>query len=171
MRVNKISQVEGPVRAACQASSKPPPRILVVDDEPDIRRLNTEVLVESGYQVDAAKDGVAAWQALHTGRYDLLIADNTMPEVTGLELIKKMNSEGMNLPVILMSATLPMEELRLQPWRNIRATLSKPYTLVELLITVEKVLHATDDTSAQPVVVENWQSRPSAGGLRGRWDL
>ena len=149
MRDHRILKMGESGRATCQCSP-PPLRILVVDDEPDIRRLNTEVLADSGYRVDTAPDGVAAWRALNEGCYDLLIADNTMPAVTGLELIRKMHSEGMQLPVILMSATMPTEELRMHAWRNIRATLNKPYTLVELLGTVAKVLHPTEGVGTPP---------------------
>ena len=42
--------------------TRPPPRILVVEDEPDIRRLNAEVLKSFGYKVDTAEDGTAGWK-------------------------------------------------------------------------------------------------------------
>jgi PleD family two-component response regulator len=48
-------------------------RILVVDDEPDIRRINAMVLHRAGYHVDTAEDGVFAWEALGASRYDLMI--------------------------------------------------------------------------------------------------
>jgi len=44
--------------------TKPPHRILVVEDDTDIRQLNTEVIIGAGYQVDAAEDGAVAWDAL-----------------------------------------------------------------------------------------------------------
>ena len=90
MKGNNISKPEAgaSASAALQCRTNPPQRILVVEDDAQIRRLNTEVLMESGFQVDAAEDGVAAWQALNTSRYDLMITDNNMPIVTGLELIK-----------------------------------------------------------------------------------
>lgn len=162
MKESKIVPAKGPAREAIQWPTNVPPRILVVEDDADIRRLNTEVLSDSGYQVDAAKDGVAAWQALNTDRYDLLITDNNMPRVTGLELIKKMRSEDMTLPIILMSGTLPMEELDRHPWLKIQATLLKPYTLAELLVTVKKVLCMTAaDASQQIAPPQNWQNLPS----------
>ncbi len=155
-----------PVGAAINGTTNSPPRILVVDDELDICSLNAEVLLELGYHVDAANDGAAAWRALNAGHYDLLITDNNMPAVTGLELIKKLRAEDMKLPVILMSATLPAEELAAHPWLQIQATLKKPYTLAELVVTVRKVLHANGGSREQFAPAENWQNLPSASGLR-----
>lgn len=51
-------------------------------------RLNAEILMRVGYEVDATEDGQAAWQALNAGSYDLLITDNNMPKVTGVELLQ-----------------------------------------------------------------------------------
>src|ERR1700728_686053 len=88
--------------------ANPPCRILLVDDDSHLLELNAVALIRFGYDVDTAEDGAAAWQALHDINisYDLLITDNKMPKVTGLELIKKMRSEEMTLPVILASGTI-----------------------------------------------------------------
>lgn len=91
----------------------PPPRILVVDDEPDTRQLLSEVLIDSGCRVDTAADGEAAWQVLHATRHDpdcyhLLIIDNNMPKLSGIELIRRLRSARMALPVILALGTTPI---------------------------------------------------------------
>ncbi|MBE0544257.1 MAG: response regulator, partial [Verrucomicrobia bacterium] len=80
-------------------------RILVVDDDDSIRQLNTAVLTRAGYTVDAAEDGVVAWHALNAESYDLLITDNNMPALTGIELLQKMRAARMCLPVIVASGT------------------------------------------------------------------
>jgi DNA-binding response OmpR family regulator len=166
MKENKISQTGAPARAALQCPTNPPQRILVVEDDAEIRRLNSEVLTESGYQVDAAEDGVEAWHALNTKHYDLMITDNNMPIVTGLELIKKLRAEDMTLPVILMSGTMPTEELEQHPWLQIQATLIKPYTLAELFKTVKEVLVTTSDACEQNTLPLNWQRLPPTVGAR-----
>jgi len=51
----------------------------VVEDEPNIRQLNTGVLIKSGYDVDAAEDGAAAWEALNADSYDLMITTTKCP--------------------------------------------------------------------------------------------
>jgi len=123
-------------------------RILLVDDDSYVLELNAVALIRFGYDVDTAEDGAAAWQALHdiNVNYNLLITDNKMPKVTGLELIKMMRFEEMTLPVILASGTIPTEELKQYPWLLLDATLSKPFTTAELLDTVKKVLRTTERT-------------------------
>jgi DNA-binding response OmpR family regulator len=130
--------------AASQNYANPTHRILLVDDDVYARELNAGVLIRFGYNVDTAEDGAAAWKALNDHAYDLLITDNRMPRVTGLELIKKLRSVDMTLPVILASGTVPVEELKRNPWMNLDATLPKPFTLAELLDTVIKVLQAAE---------------------------
>jgi two-component system, chemotaxis family, chemotaxis protein CheY len=119
-------------------------RILLVDDDLYARELNAGVLIRAGYLVDTAEDGATAWKILNDGHYDLLITDNRMPRVTGMELIKKLRSEDMTVPIILASGTAPTEELARHPWLNLDATLSKPFTIADLLDTVKKVLAAAD---------------------------
>jgi len=93
-----------------------PHRILVVDDDSDIRRLNAEVLKSSGYEVDTAEDGeVGLEKVLHAvsyapDSYDLLITDYQMPKLSGLDLVKKLRAERMALPVIIATGTLPKEK-------------------------------------------------------------
>jgi|SRR5580698_8383439 DNA-binding response OmpR family regulator len=132
--------------------------ILVVDDDEDIRRLNAEALVSSGYQVDTAVDGARAWDALQIESYDLLLTDYGMPQVNGLNLIKKMRAAHMTIPVILVSGTVLTEELT-HPRVRIDVMLRKPYTLDELLASVRKVLHAP-----RPQIRKN--GRPLNGSSR-----
>jgi two-component system, OmpR family, alkaline phosphatase synthesis response regulator PhoP len=121
----------------------PPHRILVVDDEPDIRRLNAAVLMDSGYHVDDVEDGAIAWETLQLKSYHLLITDNEMPKVSGVELLKKLHATRMAVPVIMATGTWPHEEFTRQPWLQPAAKLLKPYTIVELLGAVQEVLRAT----------------------------
>lgn len=142
MEENQIRQPGEPIRAALQCQTSRPHRILVVDDDPLIIELNVERLIAAGYHVDAATDGAVAWDILQLNNYDLIITDNTMPRMTGLELIEKMRSGGMVVPVIMASGTLLKEELTQYPRLQPVAMLPKPYTGVELLEMVKKVLGA-----------------------------
>jgi CheY-like chemotaxis protein len=111
----------------------------MVEDDGDIRRINTQVLTQSGFQVDAAEDGAVAWDTLQRNRYDLMVTDNDMPKVTGLELLHKLHAARMALPVIMATGQEP-RELTLCPWLQPAALLIKPYTFAELLGTVKNVL-------------------------------
>jgi DNA-binding response OmpR family regulator len=135
--------------APLQRNSKSSYHILLVDDDFYLRELHAEVLIRSGYNVNTAADGAAAWNALNDVGYDLLITDNNMPILTGLGLIKKLRSNGFLLPIILASGTVPMEELSQNSGLRIDATLQKPFSTYELLITVKNILFAIDKVPKQ----------------------
>ena len=169
LKDNKIPQIGEPASAPVQCRTSPPRRILVVDDEPDLRRLNAEVLESSGYHVDTAEDGKAGWEALHATRhapesYALLITDHDMPGLSGLALVKKLRAARMALPVIVATGTLPTEDLFTRyPWLQPAAALVKPYSIEQLLGTVEKVLRAAASPGGEIAPPPNG---PSNGGLR-----
>jgi CheY-like chemotaxis protein len=117
-----------------------PLRILVVDDEAAVRRLITGALAPFGYLVDVAEDGALAWEILQARRYDLLITDNQMPKVTGIELLQKLHASAADLPVIMATGSVPDDEFARNPWLQPASTLVKPFTLDALLDTVKKVL-------------------------------
>lgn len=120
-----------------------PDCILVVDDDADMRQLSTEALVQAGYEVDVAEDGAVAWDKLQLKSYDLLVTDNNMPKVSGVELIKQLRAAGMTLPIIMVTGILPKNEFIQYPWPQPDATLPKPYIIEELLGTVSELLRAT----------------------------
>lgn len=128
----------------------PPRRILVADDEPLIRQLYTEVLVDAGHQVDAAENGLVAWDALQVSAYDLLITDNEMPKATGVDLLKKIHVARMTLPVMMATATFPEEVFIRYPEIQPAVTLLKPHTVTEFLEAVEEVLCIHDGVLADP---------------------
>jgi DNA-binding response OmpR family regulator len=125
--------------------TSPPEHILVVEDDSCIRELNTEMLTHFGYAVDAAEDGAAGWVALNADDYDLLITDNSMPGLSGVELLKKLYAARMEMPVIMATGTVPAEEFVRYPWLQPAATVLKPYSFAEMLHTVKKVLGAAND--------------------------
>jgi CheY-like chemotaxis protein len=121
------------------------PRILVVDDESHVRLLNSEVLKKAGYVVDVAANGADGWTALQTTAYDLLITDNVMPGVTGLEMVKKLRESQMIVPVIMATGTCPKEEIARNPELQPAALLLKPFASDLLVATVKKVLELPKD--------------------------
>jgi DNA-binding response OmpR family regulator len=168
--------LENPSEKISGALQKNPPRpphtILLVDDELRARELHAGALISAGYDVNTAKDGADAWNALNLVTYDLLITDNRMPRVTGMELIKKLRSEDMMMPVILASGTVPAEELKRHPWLLLDATLEKPYTVAQLLEVVKQVLRSADNARIRvekdfPVILKAMSElEPSLFGFR-----
>lgn len=116
--------------------------ILLAEDNADLLRLEFETLVHAGYRVYIAEDGEAAWTALNalnrqSDGYDLLITDNDMPKLSGIQLLQKLRAEHLDLPVIMTSGMLPAGVERL----DLAAILQKPFSREELVKTVEGVLH------------------------------
>ena len=107
-----------------------------------MRNFIAKTLMACGYCVDSAEDGAVAWDRLQANKYDLLITDNRMPNVSGFKLIEKVRAAGMALPVIMATGIDPEEELTQQPWLRPAAVLLKPYSRAEFLGTVKSVLGA-----------------------------
>jgi DNA-binding response OmpR family regulator len=164
----KISQIENPASTPPQHRPNPTHHILVVEDDRAIRRFNAEKLINSGYQVDTAEDGAAGWEALQLNRYHLLITNQHLPGVSGVELLHKIHTARMSLPVIMATRNLPTWEFALHPWLLPATMLLKPYTYDRLLGTVKNVLYAT--ASGRPDIAPTpiWQRQPSAVGLQLR---
>ncbi len=140
--------------------SSPRQRILVVEDDAAIRRLNTEVLTYSGYLVDAAEDGAVAWDALQDQNYDLLVTDNTMPRLTGLELIERLQLALIHLPVIMATASAPDQQFTRYKLLPPPKVLLKPYTFHELLAAVKGVLYAAHAPLGKLAPPPNWLPQP-----------
>ena len=137
-------------------------RILVVDEDRDLRQLYADALAGHGYHIDGAEDGAAAWEALRANRYHILITEHEMPNLTGVELVRKLRAAHMALPVVMAAKRLPTHELARNPSLQLAATLSKPFAVDALLNTVKNVLRATDSPREQTDPQPNKQTQPSA---------
>ena len=127
-----------PASTKTGCETHPTPRILVVDDDGEILRFSATMLARSSYQVDAAADGAA------------------------VELIKKLHSAHMALPVILASGAMPEDDFNLQ----LAATLQKPFTVDALLGTVQEVLRVTVSPHEQMEPPPIGQSQPPDDDFR-----
>ena len=121
-----------------------PHRVLVVDDDCAARQFSIQALAGSGYDADGVKDGAAGWEALQTCDYDLVITDNQMPRMTGIEMIAKLRSARMTVPVIMATRCLPTEEFDRKPWLEPDLTLERPFSNDDLLAAVKEILGPDD---------------------------
>jgi DNA-binding NtrC family response regulator len=66
--------------------------------------------------MDAAENGATSWEELQANSYNLLIADQKIPKVSGVELLKKIHAAHIALPVIMATKTLPTRKFSQLPW-------------------------------------------------------
>jgi DNA-binding response OmpR family regulator len=79
-------------------------RILIVDDEPNVRLVFRTALESAGYDSSTAEDGEAALKALHDDPVDLILLDLQMPGLGGMEVLQRLRDEGFNIPVVIITA-------------------------------------------------------------------
>ena len=79
-------------------------RILVVEDEKHLNRIISEAVEDEGYSVDSCYNGVEALEYLACADYDVIILDIMMPKMNGLEVVRRLRSEGNNTPVLFLTA-------------------------------------------------------------------
>jgi two-component system nitrogen regulation response regulator NtrX len=118
-------------------------RILVVDDEADIRGLLKEILAEEGYEVEVAADATQARTSRATHVPDLVLLDIWMPDTDGITLLREWSAtDGYDCPVVMMSGhgtvETAVEATRLGAFDFVE----KPLSLTKLLRTVERALDA-----------------------------
>jgi two-component system nitrogen regulation response regulator NtrX len=118
-------------------------KILVVDDESDIRRLLQEILTEEGYEVEVAADASQARAARTRQTPDLVLLDIWMPDTDGITLLREWSNEATeSCPVVMMSGhgtvETAVEATRLGAYDFVE----KPLSLAKLLRTVERALDA-----------------------------
>ncbi len=120
------------------------PYILVVDDEPDIRQLVSEILEDEGYQVEMADNAASARDQKNQRQPQLILLDIWMPDTDGITLLKEWVAEEKPLcPVIMMSGHGSVESAVEATRLGAYDFLEKPLSLAKLLLTVERALEAS----------------------------
>jgi DNA-binding NtrC family response regulator len=120
------------------------PRILVVDDEPDIRRLVSEILADEGYQVAMAENANDARALKKSVDPSLILLDIWMPDTDGITLLKEWVAESPRLcPVVMMSGHGSVEAAVEATRLGAYDFLEKPLSLAKLLLIVERALEAS----------------------------
>ncbi|MES2424833.1 MAG: response regulator [Pseudomonadota bacterium] len=115
--------------------------ILVVDDEPGIRELLSEILNDEGHNIELAENASQARAARALARPDLVLLDIWMPDTDGVTLLKEWSASGaLTMPVIMMSGHATIDTAVEATRIGAQAFLEKPITLQKLLKAVEQGL-------------------------------
>lgn len=141
-------------------------RVLIIDDEPEIRRGLTVGLAQEGFTCTACPDGISAIHELHDSRekgigYDYLVTDIFMPDIDGLKILKVIKSEFPELPVLVITGfgNEQLEQTALSEQNT--GFLDKPFEIPTLVEALEKLTPA-GTTGERPVS----EAEDSGGGIR-----
>ena len=118
-------------------------RILLVDDDPQIRDLLSDALAGEGHECSCAANGALGFKALQEAAFDLVVMDLIMPEAEGIETIMKIRNDGHRIPILAISGGIPMvpTNFLLAAGRlGADRTLAKPFELSEFMGVVEELL-------------------------------
>jgi signal transduction histidine kinase/ActR/RegA family two-component response regulator len=125
-------------------------RVLVVDDDDQIREILSEMLSLDGHDTTSCPDGYSALKSLGNGRYDIMITDLGMPGMSGLDLAAAAHEKSPEMPIAMITGwgtQLDHDEVTL---KGIRAVLSKPFHLKDVKALVSELTseHATETSSS-----------------------
>ena len=144
-----------------------PLRLLVVDDDRDLRALVASFLAQHGYSVDTASDGVALRRALARARYDLIVLDIMMPGDDGLVLCRTLRAQSA-VPIIFLTAASEAMDRILGLEMGADDYLTKPFAPRELLARIRAVLRRVDPLAsvhradpAERLAFEGWRIWPA----------
>jgi DNA-binding NtrC family response regulator len=118
--------------------------ILVVDDEHSLCEMMRIMLTKEGYEVDTEQNGHDAVGRLAEKRYDLVIADLKMPEMSGLELLDRARAQHTDLPVIVMTAFASVDTAIEALKKGATDYITKPFKIDEIKLAIRQTLETFD---------------------------
>ncbi|MBO9638377.1 response regulator [Siphonobacter aquaeclarae] len=111
-------------------------RLLIIEDEPKTVQSVRQGLEENGYEVDIAYDGLIGKHLAKKNPYDLIVSDIIMPGLNGVELTRELRSEGVETPVLLLTALGSIDEKLMGFDAGADDYLVKPFEFAELLARI-----------------------------------
>jgi two-component system response regulator MprA len=115
---------------------QPQPNVLIVDDDPELRRFLAGELKADGYGVESAGTGQEALTRIRGGEWDLVLLDWTLPDFSGVEVCRRMRASGLDTPVLMLTARDAVSERVEALDAGADDYLTKPFSIEELLARV-----------------------------------
>jgi DNA-binding NtrC family response regulator len=134
--------------------------ILVIDDEKSIRKALSEILINEGYKVDEAVDGLEGYNLIKTKKYNCVLCDIKMPRLDGMEMLDKLLVEKIDVPVIMISGHGTLDNAVEAVKKGAFDFVSKPPDLNRLLITIRNAIEKCS------LVSETKSLKRKVGGLQ-----
>lgn len=124
-------------------------KILIVEDEPNMRTGLKDNLEFEGYQVDLAEDGVTGLNKILEKKYNLVLLDVMLPKMSGLDVCKTARKEGIATPIILLTAKGEEIDKVLGLELGADDYITKPFSLRELLARIKAILRRSQDIQTE----------------------
>lgn len=115
-------------------------RILVAEDEENTRRATVRSLQLAGYSAEGAGNGIEAIRKLNESDFDLLLLDIRMPDMDGIEVMRRLEKSGRTIPIIILTAFATLESAITAVKAGAQDFLVKPQHIREILAAIEKAL-------------------------------
>ena len=145
-------------------------RILVIEDEKLIRWSLRQQLEKHDYQVSEAENGEQARKKWRSESYDLVLLDIKLPDANGLDLLRELNEQDPDLPVIMMTAYSSVESVVEAMKRGAFDYITKPFNLDEVIMTVGKALEVTELRREVRAIKQSFESRFGFDKVIGKSD-
>lgn len=120
-------------------------KVLLVEDEKTLSRVLVKVLKNNNYVVDAVYNGEDALDYLRINEYDVAIMDIMIPIIDGIEVLKKVRTEGNKTPIIMLTAKSQIEDKVLGLDSGANDYLTKPFDTRELLARIRNITRGKDE--------------------------
>ena len=115
-------------------------KILIAEDDRELRQLFQHVLVKNGYMVKGVSDGKEALEAMENDYFDLIISDIMMPEMDGYELVRSLRASGSTVPVLMITAKDAFDDMRQGFLSGTDDYMVKPVNVNEMSLRVSALL-------------------------------
>ncbi len=115
-------------------------KILIAEDDVELRDLFKHILIKNGYSVIGVSNGIEALNELDKNYYDLIISDIMMPKMDGYELVRSLREAGNNIPVLTVTAKETFDDMRLGFISGTDDYMVKPVNVNEMLLRVGALL-------------------------------
>ena len=144
--------------APAQAVASTPGRVLLVDDQPELRRLFQRTLTKAGHQVAVAENGRKAVELASHSSFDVVISDVRMPDMGGVELLRALHAEDPDLPVLLVSGSPDLETALKAVEYGAFEYLTKPVSFEKLGSSTQRAIEQRRQRLQAKEVLEQYRS-------------
>ncbi len=128
-------------------------KILIAEDDSELRQLFSHVLIKNGYSVTGVCNGKEALDALDKGYYDIIISDIMMPEMDGYELVSSLRAAGYSIPVMMITAKDAFDDMRMGFVSGTDDYMVKPVNVNEMVLRVGALLRRAQMINDRRLVI------------------